>query len=169
MLKNNDGYVLLTTLLLVFIISLAITTIYSTGIIEYRSSNNNVANSLAFQAAENGIEKSISNIQVSKVEMTKILNLDSNDGKLACIDNDGTLQSSGCSQIFMNEEKTIKSSNNITRRSGECVSFGNSDQASGCFIIEGIGEIPGIGLKIINKQEIKINTVNLNTNGVYEY
>jgi Tfp pilus assembly protein PilX len=169
MIKHEKGYVLLTTLLLVFIISLAITTIFSTGIIEYRSSNNNVANSLAFQAAENGIEKTISNIQVSKVEMAKVLNLDSNDGKLACIDKNGTLQSSGCTQVFMNEEKTIKSSNKITRRSGECVSFGNSDQASGCFIIEGTGEIPGIDLKIINKQEIKINTVNLNTNGVYEY
>lgn len=47
--------------------------------------------------------------------------------------------------------------------------FGNSDQTSDCFVIQGTGEIPGVSLKIVNKQEIKINTINLNNNGIYEY
>lgn len=169
MKQKQNGYVLITTLLLVFIISLAISTIFFSGILEYRTSNNNVANNLAFQAAENGIEKAISNIQVSRNEMTKVLSIDGNDIKQACINDDGEWMSSDCNTVYLNEEKTIKSSNKITRRSGECVSFGNSDQTSGCFIIEGTGEIPGISLKITNKQEIKINTINMNNNGIYEY
>lgn len=168
-MKRESGYVLVTTLLLVLIISLAISTIFFTGMLEYRTSNNNVAYNLAYQAAENGIEKSISNVQTSQIEMNRVLSLDGNSDKTTCIDNDGTLKSSNCETIYLNEEKTIRSSNVIYRRSGECVSFGNSDQTSGCFIIEGIGEIPAIELKIVNKQEIKINTINLNNTGVYEY
>jgi len=169
MIKKQKGYILITTLMLVFIISLAISTIFFTGILEYRTSNNNVANNLAFQAAENGIEKSISNLQTSRSELIKVLKIDGSNIKQACISKEGELQSSGCSTIYLNDEKTIKSSNIITRRSGECVSFGNSDQTSDCFVIQGTGEIPGVNLKIVNKQEIKINTINLNNNGIYEY
>ncbi len=168
-MKNQSGYVLISTLLLVFILSLAISTIYFTGIMEYRTSNNNIANNIAFQAAENGIEKSISNIKISQVEMNKVLILNSTNEKKTCIDNDGSLKSSNCEAVYLNEEKTVKSMNNIYRRSGECIAYGNSDQISGCFVIEGIGSIPAMNLKIVNKQEVKINTINLSNNGVYEY
>lgn len=165
---KNKGYALITVLLIVFIISLGISSIFLNGILEYRSSNNNVANNLAFQAAENAIDKSLGNVQVSRTEMNKILAIGDGENKYYCIDEKGTLQNS-CSEVFLNEEKTIKSQNEVKRRNGECIAYGNSDQQSGCFIIKGIGSIPSLNLEVKNNQEIKINTINANNNGVYEY
>lgn len=165
---KQDGYVLVTTLLIVFIISLGISSIFLNGILEYRSSNNNVANNLAFQSAENAIEKTLGNLQVSRAEMNKVLGISDEENKAHCIDEKGVLKTE-CTGIFLNTDKTIKSENKITRKTGECIAYGNSDQQSGCFVIQGIGSIPSLDLSIKNKQEIKINTINANNNGVYEY
>lgn len=165
---KEDGYVLITTLLIVFIISLGMSSAFLIGMLESKSSNNNVANNLAFQSAENAIDKTLGSLKTSKIELYRVLGIEADQNKIYCISKNGNLESS-CANIYLNEEKTIKSQNKIYRRSGECIAFGNSDQQSGCFIIEGIGEIPSLKLKVINKQEIKINTINTNSNGVYEY
>jgi Tfp pilus assembly protein PilX len=165
---KQEGYVLVTTLMIVFIISLGISSIFLHGILEYRSSNNNVANNLAFQSAENAIEKTLGNLQVSKAEMNKVLAIDIGENKEHCIDETGVLQTV-CTGVFLNTDQTIKSENKISRNIGECIAYGNSDQQSGCFVIQGIGRIPSLELSIKNKQEIKINTINANNNGVYEY
>lgn len=165
---REKGYVLITTLLIVFIISLGMSSVFLIGMLESRSSNNNVANNLAFQSAENAIDKTLGGLKTSRSELYRVLGIEDNENKIYCISKNGTLETS-CDNIYLNEEKTIKSENKIYRRSGECIAFGNSDQKSGCFIIDGIGEIPALKLKVVNKQEIKINTINTNNNGVYEY
>lgn len=165
---KEKGYVLITTLLIVFVISLVISSVFLNGILEYRSSNNNVANNLAFQSAENAIEKTLGNLQVSRVELNKVLGISDNEDETHCINDKGVLESE-CVEVFLNSDKTIKSENKITRKTGECIAYGSSDQQSGCFVIEGIGSIPSLNLSIKNKQEIKINTINTSNNGVYEY
>lgn len=165
---KQEGYALVITLMLIFIISLIISTVFYTGILEYQTSNNNVANNLAFQAAENSIKKNLTNLQVSKGDLNQILAISKNEKKY-CINASGDLINDTCDSIFINEDKTIKSGSIITRRTGECAAFGSSDQTASCFNIEGIGQIPAITLKLSNMQEIKINTINASGNGVYEY
>lgn len=168
-MKKQKGYALVMTLMLVFIISLIISTVFFTGIVEYRTSNNNVANTLAFQSAENSIQKSLTNLQVSKVEVNKILNISNEEKKLYCINDNGEFIAELCDDVYLNKEKTIKSKSEVSRRLGECEALGSSDQLSGCFNIQGIGQIPSIDLELSNIQEIKINTINASNNGVYEY
>lgn len=165
---KEKGYVLITTLMVVFIISLGMSSVFLIGMLESRSSNNNIANNLAFQSAENAIDKTLGGITTTRSELYRVLGIESDEDKRYCISNNGTLETT-CVDIYLNEDKSIKSENKIYRRMGECFSFGNSDQQSGCFVIEGIGEIPSLNLKTINKQEIKINTINANSDGVYEY
>lgn len=168
-MKNQKGYALVMTLMLVFIISLIISTVFFTGIVEYRTSNNNIANTLAFQSAENAIQKNLTNLQVNKLEVNKILNIGAEEKKIYCINNNGEFINETCDGVYLNKENTITSKSEITRRSGECAAFGSSDQLSGCFNIQGIGQIPSIDLELSNIQEIKINTINASNNGVYEY
>ena len=118
---------------------------------------------------ENGIKIAIEELFTNENNTDKIFQLSSDDSFTYCTA-DGTIKDESCNDYYMDTNKTIKSSAVVTlNNTTECLAYGNSDKKPYCFIIKGIGSIPVLKTEPSKHiQEVQVNTININNNGIYE-
>jgi len=167
--KNQKGSTIIVCLIIMFFLSSLAILNFNSSKNDLRISSNINARNIKGQSAENGINMSIKSLFSDENSVNAVLQMKSGDEYKYCSSN-GSIESEDCEIKYMNINKTIKS-HSITKlnENTECLAYGNSDKKPFCFIIEGYGEIPLLNSTIsVHVQEVQINTININNNGIYE-
>lgn len=169
--KKQKGSALIICIAILLFLSVLGSTNFKSSRSEVAVSSTVYASNMLFQAAESSIEITMHDNFNDEDGLTELLNMNPNDIIYSCKDYDGKVgKTSDCEKNNYNSNKSIKTYAKITKnKDTECLSYGSSEQISYCYVIRSESEIPSIdGKKEVHIQEVQINTVNLNNNGVYE-
>lgn len=170
MKKNNQkGSTIIVCLIIMFFLSGLAILNFNSSKNDLRISNNINARNIKNQAAETGIQISISELFNDEDTINEVLQMTSSDSYTFC-SSEGTIKKSNCENRYLNKNGTIQSESLTTLNDDtECLAYGNSDKKPYCYIIKGEGRIPLLnGNPSIHIQEVQINTININNNGIYE-
>lgn len=168
-MKKEKGIALIIVLTLLFFLSLIGLGSYYIGFSDSKISYNVILSNKLFNAAENSISVNIENWGEGKEELIDILNLSGNNTYHTCLKPSGFINSVCNSNLFYTDG-TLKSYSETKISTNECLSYGNTDHSVNCYRVRGVGELSVYPFnKISNVQEIKIKTININNNGVYEF
>lgn len=168
-IKNQKGSTIIVCLIIMFFLSSLAILNFNSSKNDLRISGNINARNIKGQAAENGINMSIRTMFTDENNVGRVLQIGAGENISYC-SSDGAIMEDDCELYYMDQNETIKS-HSITKlnENTECLAYGNSDKKPFCFIIEGYGEIPLINsAPSIHIQEVQINTININNNGIYE-
>ncbi len=132
-------------------------------------SSNITSENIKFQAAEESIKITMKELFSNETSIERVLQMTSDDSYVYCSDK-GSSSDQNCDFKYMNQNGTIKAKATTKLTTGiECLAYGNSDKKTYCFTIRAVGDIPILdGDEEVHIQEVQINTVNINNNGVYE-
>lgn len=169
MIKKKKGSTIVVCLIIMFFLSALAILNFNSSKNDLRISTNINARNLKNQAAENGIQMSIQKLFIDPDDISKVLQMESSDMYTYC-SSDGNISDENCDNKYMDANDTLKSYSETTlNKDTECLAYGNSDKKPYCYIIRGYGEIPVLKAKSSRHvQEVQINTININNNGVYE-
>ena len=168
-IKKQKGSTIIVCLVVMFFLStLAILNFNSSRNDLVMSSNINIQ-TIKSQSAENGIKMVVEEIFTEDADINSILQLSTSEQVEVCSDK-GVSKKEDCDLKYKDTNKTIKSKGIVSLNSkSECLTYGSSDTKANCYVIEGTGEIPVYdSKKTIHVQEVQINTININNNGIYE-
>jgi hypothetical protein len=170
-IKTNRGSALIICIAILLFLSILGATNFNVSRSDLKMSASVYASNLLFQASESGIDVAITEEFEDTANIDKLIQMDDSDILYACRSYTGNIEDNkNCLNSFYNSNKSIKNYAEIKRsKEKECLAYGNSEQKAYCFVIRSVSELPTLdNKKEVHVQEMQINTVNLNNNGVFE-
>lgn len=170
-IKTNRGSALITCIAILLFLSILGATNFNISRTDLKMSASVYASNLLFQSSESGLDVAIEEEFEDEENIDKLIQMDDNDILYSCRNYNGNIDNDvDCLNSYYNSNKSIKNYAEIKRsKEKECLAYGNSEQKAYCFVIRSVSELPTLDNKTeVHVQEIQINTVNLNNNGVFE-
>ena len=165
--KRTEGSALIICLVVMLFLSMLGILNFNSSRTELNVSTNVAINNVTYQAAETMINNVVFKEFKNTISLTKMLKLKPSEIYKQCL-KDGNLYKYNRHKCRASISMVSETKLNQT---SECLAYGNSNQKANCFIITTTGKISALGS--INKgavhvQEVQVNSINLNSNGVYE-